>query len=245
LINWHALLAAFGELTCLPVLRRSSDTQLQSLALLYYPLVGAFIAGLLVLVALVLPEKIGVTAQATLLVGLWVFLTRARHLQGLVEAFDRIGKFDKDNKSEKDSSSSQLPFNAMGVSALVLVLLVKLALLRTAFETGTIWIALPMALVTARLMALIYRLMMPVQDGAEKLAIPQYWVMGITLVVILMDMFLLGRIAGTVLAFVLALWLIYWYQTWKTLASGYTSASQGAMIEVGEVMTLLVTVIAL
>lgn len=247
MFNWQALVAAFSLLTRLPLPGRWQTSppapEVQSRAALFYPLVGAVIGGLLVLLYILMPDKIGVTVQATLLVGLWVWLTGAMHLDGLADSVDALAAAHKD-PVRFQSALKDPHIGAMGVTALVMVLLLKLALLRTALETGTFHWALLAAPIGARLLALIYMMTTPYTrvDGiASQLNLRPYQpiVVGLALIALVAVMWIMGRLAGTALIVTLALWLVHWQNRWSRLAGGYTGDSVGALIEVAEVLILL------
>jgi adenosylcobinamide-GDP ribazoletransferase len=251
MVNWHALVVALTLLTRLPLPAHWQSSQfnpeLHSRAALFYPIVGAAIGGLLMLLYFVLPDKIGVTAQATLLVGLWVWLTGALHLDGLADTMDALAAAHKD-PTRVHAVLKDPHLGTMGVCALVMVLLLKLALLRTALETGSFFWALLAAPIGARLLALIYMMITP-YARAEGLASHinlrpfQPIVVGLALLGLLAVMAVMGRWAGTALVAVLALWLVYWQQKWHKLIGGYTGDCVGALIEVAEVLVLLVVVL--
>lgn len=251
MLNWHALMVALTLLTRLPLPARWQPPQfnpeLQSRAALFYPFVGAAIGGLMLLLYLVLPDKIGVTAQATLLVGLWVWLTGALHLDGLADTTDALSAAHKD-PTRIHAVLKDPHLGTMGVCVLVMALLLKLALLRTALETGSFYWALLAAPIGARLLALIYMMITP-YARAEGIASPinlrpfQTLVVGLALIGLLAVMAVMGRWAGSALVVVLALWLVYWQQKWHRLVGGYTGDCVGALIEVAEILVLLVVVL--
>lgn len=248
MVNWHALVVALTLFTRLPLPARWQplpyDPELHSRATLFYPLVGAALGGVFLLLYLALPDKIGVTAQATLLVGLWVWLTGALHLQGLANTADALAASQKD-----PAQVHPVPYlGALGVCALVMVLMLKLALLRTALETGSFYWALLAAPVGARLLALVYMMITPhipdpVMGPPLNLRPFQPIVIGLALIGLLVVMAVMGRWAGTALVAVLALWLVYWQQKWHRLIGGYTRDCVGGLIEVAEVLVLLVVVL--
>lgn len=251
MVNWHALTAALTLLTRLPLPTRwlpaDYTSDLHTRAALFYPLVGAVIGGLLVLLYLLLPDKIGVTAEATLVVVFWVWLTGAMHLDGLADTADALAAAHKD-PSRVHAVLKDPHLGTMGVCALVLVLLLKLALLRTALETGSFYWALLAAPIAARLLALVYMMITPYAraDGmASQVELRPYQtiVVGLALIGLLATMATMGRWGGTALVAVLALWLVYWQQRWLKLVNGYTGDCVGALIEVAEVLVLLVVVL--
>lgn len=252
MINWHALVVALTLLTRLPLPAHWRPPQftpeLQSRAALFYPAAGGAIGGLLLLLYFVLPDKIGVTAQATLLVGVWVWITGALHLDGLADCADALAASHKD-PSRVQTVLKDPHLGTVAVCVLVMVLLLKLSLLRTALETGSFYWALLAAPVGARLLALIFMMIAPYAraDGmAAQIDLRPFQplVVGLALVGLLAVMAVMGRWAGTALVGILALWLVYWQQKWSKLIGGYTGDCVGALIEVAEVLVLLVVVLA-
>jgi len=252
MVNWHALVLALTLFTRLPLPARWQPPQfnpeLQSRAALFYPLVGAAIGGVLLLLYFALPDKIGVTAQATLLVGLWVWLTGALHLEGVANTSDALAAAHKDPTRVREVLKDP-HLGTMGACALVMVLLLKLALLRTALETGSFYWALLAAPIGARLLALVYLMITPYArdlgtSSLISLRVFQPIVVGLALLGLIAVMAVMGRWAGTALVVVLALWLAYWQQKWLRLIGGYTGDGVGALIEVAEVLVLLVVVLA-
>lgn len=130
----RSLLLALQFLTRLPVPTvHEFAPQSVGHSLLFYPLVGALIGGLLVALALLLAP-----APASLAAGLiltaWVLLTGALHLDGLADSADAWAGGHGDNERTlaimKDPAAGPV-----GVTALVLVLLVKFAALQTLVTT--------------------------------------------------------------------------------------------------------------
>lgn len=245
-------MAAFSLLTRLPMPGRwqppEPSPEVHSRAALFYPLVGAVIGGLMVLLYLLMPDKIGVTVQATLLVGLWVWVTGALHLDGLADSVDALAAAHKD-PGRLQAVLKDPHIGTMGVCTLVMVLLLKLALLRTALETGSFYWALLAAPIGARLLAQIYMLTTPyarAEGMARHIDLRPYQavVIGLALIALVITMWIMGRLAGTALVVTLALWLVHWQGRWWRLVGGYTGDSVGALIEVAEVLILLLIVLS-
>lgn len=252
LYSWQALVAAFALLTRLPMPGRwqppEPSPEVHSRAVLFYPLVGAVIGGLIVLLYLMMPDKIGVTVQATLLVGLWVWLTGALHLDGLADCSDALAAAHKD-PTRVHAVLKDPHLGTVGVCVLVMVLLLKLALVRTALETGSFYWALFAAPIGARLLAQIYMLTTPyarAEGMASHIDLRPYQsiVIGLALIALVITMWMMGRLAGTALIVALALWLVHWQGRWWRLVGGYTGDSVGALIEVAEVLILLLIVLS-
>lgn len=142
------LLIAVQFLTRLPVrLHNPPEPWETGRSILYYPLVGLFLGLLLAALAWLLAALPPLLASALLLVA-WVMLTGGLHLDGLADSADAWagGHGDRDRTLAimKDPRSGP-----MGVTAVVLVLLVKFAALVTLCEAGG-YLALVLAPLLAR-----------------------------------------------------------------------------------------------
>lgn len=128
-------LIALQFLTCIPVrLRGMPDPQEIGRSLLYYPLVGLLIGGVLwVLTALT--ADAAPALQAALILTLWVGLTGALHLDGLADSADAwlggYGDRERTLAIMKDPRSGPI-----AVTVLVLVLLLKFVALLALLENG-------------------------------------------------------------------------------------------------------------
>lgn len=101
---------------------------------LFYPLVGLVIGGLLCALQLVLGET-NSGVQAALLLVLWVGLTGALHLDGLADLADAwIG--GQGNRSRTLDIMKDPASGPAGVTAVVLILLVKFAALDSLLSDG-------------------------------------------------------------------------------------------------------------
>ncbi|XXF10619.1 adenosylcobinamide-GDP ribazoletransferase [Pseudomonas sp. D2-3] len=126
---------ALQFLTRLPVRLAGMPTPEQmGRSLLYYPLVGALIGGLLMGAAHLL-EAAPLALQAALLLSLWVALTGALHLDGLADSADAwMGGFGDRERTlaiMKDPRSGPI-----AVVVLVLLLLLKFTALLALLERG-------------------------------------------------------------------------------------------------------------
>jgi adenosylcobinamide-GDP ribazoletransferase len=139
----NGLLVAFGFLTRIPVpagVFARPGAQARSLP--WYPVVGASIGVLLWGLGSLLPTDAPLLAAAVVLAA-WVLLTGALHLDGLADSADAwvggLGDRDRTLAIMKDPRSGPA-----GVTALVLVLLLKFAALATVLPSGGMtWVLAP------------------------------------------------------------------------------------------------------
>lgn len=124
---------ALQFLTVLPIELKTIPTALQNgRAILFYPLVGLIIGGILFLISCLL-VKLPVILLATIIMTLWVWLTGGLHLDGLADTADAwVGGFgDKLRTLQimKDPSCGPI-----GVLSLVVICLIKFVLVYVLIE---------------------------------------------------------------------------------------------------------------
>ena len=148
---WYAL--AFLSRIPVPYLQRT-DRTVAATSLLYYPIVGGLL-GLLLLGFTLLcgwwNPQLSLFLLAALLLVLWTGFTGALHLDGLADSADAwvggLGDRERTLAIMKDPRSGP-----MGVTAVVLVLLVKLAAIFALLEQARIGTAWNIALLAAGLL---------------------------------------------------------------------------------------------
>lgn len=139
-LTMRALLAALGFLTRVPVPSSVFDGTTRSAQLAWYPAVGALIGAALWGLGWLLsptPPLLG----AALLLAAWVALTGGLHLDGLADSADAwiggLGDRERTLAIMKDPRSGP-----MGVTAVVLVLLLKFASLASMpLPSAALWLA--------------------------------------------------------------------------------------------------------
>jgi len=154
----RSLLAALGFLTRVPVPAWAfDDIEASNASLVWYPVVGLLVGGVLSGLAW-LGHAVPPLLAAALLLLVWVGLTGALHLDGLADSADAwvggLGDRERTLAIMKDPRSGP-----MGVTAVVLVLLVKFAALASMPLAGTaIWLApmLARAAITAAFLCTPY-----------------------------------------------------------------------------------------
>ena len=150
----RSLLAALGFLTRLPVPAWAfKDAAATRASLAWYPAVGLLVGGVLWSLAW-LGSDLPPLLRAALLLLVWTGLTGALHLDGLADSADAwvggLGDRERTLEIMKDPRSGP-----MGVTAVVLVLLLKFAALASLPLAGTaIWLA-PMLARTAITLAFL------------------------------------------------------------------------------------------
>lgn len=134
-------LIALQFLTCLPIqLHSMPEPRLIGRSLLYYPLVGLLLGGMLCLIGMALGNA-ATPLKAAVLLTAWVWLTGALHLDGLADSADAwLGGFGDRERTlaiMKDPCSGPV-----AVAVLVLLLLLKFVALWTLLEQGNLWMVL-------------------------------------------------------------------------------------------------------
>lgn len=244
-----ALFIALGLLTRIPVpktfhITESDSEKLYGWSVLFYPLVGFIIGGLLVLISwclslFVLPSN-GLL-EAAIILTIWVLITGALHLDGLADSADAwLGGYGDQQRTleiMKDPYSGPA-----AVVILVLVLLLK-------FSTLVVveWQVLLIAPVIARtsVMVLLATTSYVRIGGMGEVAaknLPKQTVWLSLLIILGLSVFLLQEKSwGLIILFVLAYLL---RRLMIKRLQGTTGDTAGAMIEVMEVSTLLVLILA-
>lgn len=148
----RALLAAVGFLTRIPVPARVfADTRAQSRSLIWYPVAGLLIGGVLCALAWTLQTRPPLLSAALLLAA-WVALTGALHLDGLADSADAwVGGMSGDEAQRRERTLTIMKDPRSGpiaVVALVLLLLLKFAAL--ASLPAPAWMVLLLAPMLAR-----------------------------------------------------------------------------------------------
>lgn len=237
----HAFFTALQFLTRLPLPAVAMpDPAVRGRSVLYYPAVGLLIGVLLVVFARVLGPSHPLLAAALVLL-LWVLLTGGLHLDGLADSADAWlgGHGDRERTLAimKDPASGPA-----GVSALVLVLLLKFASLTSLLDSSGVP-ALVLAPVLGR-SALVYLLwstpyVRPGGIGAAHAAhLPRTGAMSVLLLVAVALPALLGVRGAELLALLaVLLWLLRWLM--RQRIGGITGDTLGASCEIVEAAVLV------
>lgn len=156
----NPLLLALQFLTRLPI-RQTLDYRPEQWgrAVLAFPLAGLAVGLILTLSSSLLINTNTPLLQAVILLTLWVLLTGALHLDGLADTLDAwvggMGDKEKTLRIMKDPASGPI-----GVTAILLVLLLKLISLESLLSSGQ-WLALLFIPVLARTNLILLLLTLP------------------------------------------------------------------------------------
>ena len=243
-----AFFIAIGLLTRFPVpkifhITEKDSEKLFGYSVLFYPLVGLIIGGLLFLVSwglsfLNLPTH-GLM-QAGIILTVWVLITGALHLDGLADSADAwLGGYGNEKRTleiMKDPYSGPA-----AVVSLVLVLLLKFVAL-----VDVSWQALLLAPVLARasVMVLLATTENVRKGGMAETAVNNLSKSAVWLVLFLvlaLSVYLLGTRSWVLVILLITAYLLR--RLMLKRIKGMTGDTAGAMLEVMEVTTLLVFVL--
>ena len=117
------MLTALGFLTALPVPRRVANAAALARALIFFPLVGLLVGAVLLGLDLLLAPLLPNGVRVALLLGAGIGLTRALHLDGLMDCCDGLfGGFTPERRLEIMRDSR---VGAFGVLGAIVVLLLR------------------------------------------------------------------------------------------------------------------------
>ncbi len=117
------MLTALGFLTAMPVPRRVASAAALARALIFFPLVGLLVGALLLALDLLLAPLLPNGVRVALLLGAGIGLTRALHLDGLMDCCDGLfGGFTPEHRLEVMRDSR---VGAFGVLGAIVVLLLR------------------------------------------------------------------------------------------------------------------------
>jgi adenosylcobinamide-GDP ribazoletransferase len=138
----NAFFHALAFLTRIPVPQLSQSEHHWKRSVLFYPLVGALMGGLLWLAGAAVSYVFPHTVAAVLILVFWVFLTGGLHLDGWMDLADGLGSSRPREQIFKIMKDSRV--GAMGVIAAFLLLMVKGAALYEILAGQSLnWLLLP------------------------------------------------------------------------------------------------------
>jgi len=243
----QAFLIALQFLTRIPV---SINTQWNDKnianSLLYYPLVGLLMGGLLILLAKLISGRVDEMLAAALILGAWVMLGGGLHLDGLADSADAwCGSHG--NKQRALDIMKDPQSGPVAVVVLVLLLLIKFSALHVFLKQADYGLLL-IPLVIGRCVPVILFLTTPyVRDQGLGSVMASYlsrdyaWIV-LFITAVLMILWL-GVINATVVI-VMSLLVLWWLRSLmlKNL-NGMTGDTIGAAIEIVEAFVLCAVVI--
>ncbi|MES9858044.1 MAG: adenosylcobinamide-GDP ribazoletransferase [Sedimenticola sp.] len=235
-------LLAIQFLTRLPVPSSAGEAnkEVQGASVLFYPLVGLLI-GLLLLLLYTLIDDSAPALQAALILGLWVALTGALHLDGLADLADAWiggqGERERTLDIMKDTHCGPI-----AVTALILLLLIKFAALEVILEKE-LWSALLLVPMLGRAGLVASLLTMPYlrADGLGAVLsanLPAEMGRNVVIVSALTTLLFLGWSA---LLLIVALAVVYMllHQALMKRLGGVTGDAAGAVCEILEAVALV------
>jgi adenosylcobinamide-GDP ribazoletransferase len=240
-------LIALQFLTRLPV-RLTGELSAADLgrSLLYYPLVGLLLGGLLVASAWLstggwLLNGVSPLLAAALVLSLWVGLTGALHLDGLADMIDAWagGRGDRERTLAlmKDPCSGP-----QGVTGLVLVLLLKFAALATLLDCAAYLPLLLAPLLGRTALPLLFLTTPYVRPGGLGAALAAGLPPRPAKMILILVGLLLPLVAGTMGLLALVTTLAIFFVLRRTMIDrigGTTGDTAGALIEIVETLTLV------
>ncbi len=241
------LLLAIQFLTSLPI---RGEEQIEDAdigrSLLWYPLVGLLIGGLLWVVVQLAEPLLPTLLTATLVVTFWVAITGALHLDGLADSADAwIGGFG--NQARTLEIMKDPTCGPVGVVTLVMLLLLKVAALHQLLETSSV-IGLVLVPVCGRLGAIALFLTTPyVRAGGLGEALANHFSRSVAwrlVAAVAISLVVIAPLSGSSVLLVCA--AVFWFMRRQMVArlGGCTGDTVGALVEVLEV-SILITLTAL
>lgn len=236
------LIIAFQLLTRIPLpFNPDQSAENRGRSILFYPIVGAAIGGLLLLLAQPFPG-LPPLLQGALVLTLWVALTGGLHLDGLADSADGwvggMGNRERILEIMKDPQSGP-----MGVVAIVLILLLKWSAVAAIIDAG-LWILLIWPPLLARTLLIgLFQTTSYLRSGGMGeglLANVPHWVAAVVQLSVFLFALLLG-IHWIVLVTVTAAALLFRWLVVRQLG-GITGDIAGAMVEKMETLLLLLLV---
>lgn len=211
-------------------------------SMLFYPLVGMLIGALLFGIEQLL-HGTAPLLRAAILVAIWVAITGALHLDGLADMAD--GWIGGHGDRERTLAIMKDPYcGPMGVTALLLVLLLKVAALEQITAEGS-YILVVAPLLGRTLVLLLFLTTPYVRAGglgetlSRQLPRTAGWVM---VAVVLAGAALLPGISVKILLIIIAVMLLFRYALMVRLG-GTTGDTAGALLELSEMAVLVFTVL--
>lgn len=245
----YAFTLAWSLCSRVPLPRRAypdrASAHLQSLSVLFYPLVGALLGILLWLVYASIPASAGTLFTAVTLVSVWALFTGGMHLDGLADSVDAHCA------SHKGGSVTLAVFKdpaagPMAVIAIVIVLLIKVAAVAALIQQNNLLVPLFAALLISRWLIFAVMAFTPYvrpQGIAHEMTVKPWlprWLVSSAIV----------AVVTAAVSPIIVFWLIlaiafaaYWRALWLRSIGGYVGDCLGALIEITEALILFLAVL--
>ncbi|MDR2250003.1 adenosylcobinamide-GDP ribazoletransferase [Acinetobacter sp.] len=236
---------ALQFLTVLPIeLKTTPTAQQNGRAILFYPLVGLIIGGILFFIACLL-IKLPIVLLAIIITTLWVWLTGGLHLDGLADTADAwVGGFgDKLRTLQimKDPSCGPI-----GVLSLVIICLLKFALVYVLIEQHQMLFLICVPALGRVVPSILFLTTPYVRENGLGRSLTDYlpktvsWI--IAMIVVLLPLYWewLGLIA--IIGFLIS--LVYLRHLFIKRIEGITGDTVGAAIELSETVLLFTFVVS-
>ncbi len=210
-------------------------------AIAYFPVVGLIIGIILVLLYYMLHSVWPIQVVSILIVAALVIITGAHHLDGLIDSCD--GMVPGKTREERLAIMSDTRVGAFGLTGACLILLIKYAALSAAL-TPALLITFPVLSRWALTGAML--IFPPAKTSGAGFAVkshagwPGYAVA--TLIALLISVLLNGLVTGTVLIACLLVLVCCSGLIFSRLYGGLSGDSYGALVEIGEALTLLLSI---
>ncbi len=242
----HPFLIALQFLTALPVrLGEPPDAEVGGRSLIYYPLVGLLIGGLLAALAWSLSDAPVLVAAALLLVA-WVAMTGALHLDGLADSADAwlggLGDRDRTLAIMKDPACGPT-----AVVTVVLALLLKFTALAVLVPTGNTEILVLVPVLGRTALVSLFLTTPYVRRHGLGRGLANHLPRQACMVVVLFSLACVPLIIGLagvwlLLAAVCGFLMLRWLMLQRL--GGTTGDTAGALVEITETVVLLTAVLA-
>ncbi|MED0737056.1 adenosylcobinamide-GDP ribazoletransferase [Aneurinibacillus thermoaerophilus] len=241
----NAFFHAVAFLTRIPVPRLTDDMKDWQRSVAFYPAVGLLLGILLCGAAFVAFWLLPVPVAAVIVLVGWVYSTGALHLDGWMDLADGLGSYRDRERVFAIMKDSRV--GAMGVTAAILLFMVKVAALYEIIASGLlVWLILPPLLARTGLTAAIWfwpyitekGLGTGLRGGLTEWRVAAGFLLAVGFA------FALYGIAGLLVSFVVAVCDWLFLRMVARRLGGLTGDCYGAQVEWAEAVTLVCIVIA-
>jgi len=239
-------LIALQFLTIFPLqLKKMPSRQQTAQSLLFYPIIGLLIGGILFTIATFL-HAIPIILLSSIILIVWVWLTGGLHLDGLADTADAwVGGFG--DKERTLSIMKDPACGPIGVLSLILICLVKWSALYVLLQTQ-FYSALILFPILGRLAPLFLFLTTTyVREKGLGSSIAEFIPKTSAILVFMISLLITGYFVwiGLITAFIFIITLLYLRCKFAQRIGGITGDTIGASIEIVEAVSLLSFVVAI